>query len=641
VLGEGGFGQVFSAIDTSEVGLGDAAVKVLHPNTTPQERADFLVEVKKIASLRHPNLVGYLDSGQLRLETDEGGAPHVELRPYLVTERCAHSLTDHARRSPTGTLSESETLAVLADVSAGLSHLHHQSQIHRDIKPGNVLFAEGRWKLADFGLMRDLSATGSYHRAGMLMGTPLFMSPELFDSMMATPASDIYAVGVLGHLCSTGKHLHSGVGPVLVHNLATQPPALDPGLPIGLQRIVSSCTHPDPQLRPSADELRQLVSQAQAGGGPAAPVRPQAPVPGNPAPSAWSPSIDDGRPAPATSPASGPWAPPAPPTRQPATGWVGSVGPGAKLNTAGRSVVPPAKKPRLAVLLAGSVGGLVLVAAMGAGLIALTGGPDQPDQITGTTVVGPNPGAGTDTPVTVDGGQSGTTGPATDGSGSSTSLPGGVRIGNGVTIQGNVVIGSNDVPPVALPKPETHLVNPVCPGNNPAPVVELVNRHDTPVNYLLDVYHYNAAGVRVDETYDSLSGVSPGQRALLGLKSSEESAVSCQVASFTASAVDPAVVAGASEVTINSCKLDEFFGNYFDIEFTVTNPTAATADAEVTFAVIDGEGVVVDQSIEVTVNSLGPGEAAQQTTGDVYNNIKVAPRPPKTCIASQAVFTPR
>ena len=220
-LGEGGFGQVYRAVDESPVGLGQAAVKVLHPNTSPQERDEFLREVQKIATLRHQNLVGYLDSGHHRVEHPHGGG---EIRPYLVTELCAGSLSDRLAAEQSRTLPTPELLVVLAHMAAGLAHLHDRNLIHRDIKPANVLYADGSWKLADFGLMRDLSRTGSYHRGDLLMGTPVFMAPELFTTTTATAASDMYAVGVLAHLCATGRPLHIGSGNALAHNVTSTPP---------------------------------------------------------------------------------------------------------------------------------------------------------------------------------------------------------------------------------------------------------------------------------------------------------------------------------------------------------------------------------------------------------------------------------
>lgn len=684
VLGEGGFGQVLLAVDTSEVALGEAAVKVLHPGTTPQERADFLTEVKKIATLRHPHLVGYLDSGQLQLAADGVSRFDDEVRPFLVTERCAMSLSDHGRRSTTGALPPAETLVVLADVAAGLAHLHQQGLIHRDIKPGNVLWSDGRWKLADFGLMRDLSATGSYHRAGTLIGTPLFMAPELFSASSATPASDIYAMGVLAHVCATGRHLHTGAGPILVHNVATQPPAIDPALHPAIHGIVSRCTHPDPTLRPTATELVDMVTAAKRGevparpapasatqvtpgllpypppvspsgptptSGPSGPSMPSTPTvvsgpaptsPYGPPPTPSGPTLHSGQPlaspygypAPTPSGPSGPYGagppggvPAAPhpanwPYGQPAAspGGNGPWGPsaGGPVDGPGPAAAP---RPRTAVMLAGSLAGLVLVAAMGAGVWALTSGGDE----SGTsTVADPNdvvvniPGVSTPVVSTPD-----------------------IEIGDGVTIGPGVAIDTNATTPAsgsidAL----SHVVGPACADNGAKPaLIQVVNAADTPVNYDIHSYQFDANGVRVGEGYDSVMGVGPGQGAWLNVAGTEATAVRCEIESLTATPMPTTVTSDAANVTIKSCELDTFFGNYYDITFTVTNPGTAAMNADVTFAVVDADGAIIDQSFERTVYNIPPAGTVQDKTGDFYSNIDLASKPADHCVVSAVSFT--
>ncbi|MEZ5409334.1 MAG: protein kinase [Acidimicrobiales bacterium] len=680
VLGEGGFGQVLLAVDTSEVALGEAAVKVLHPGTTPQERADFLTEVKKIAGLRHPNLVGYLDSGQLRLPADGVSRLDDEVRPFLVTERCAMSLSDHGRRSSTGALSPAETLAVLADVAAGLAHLHQQGLIHRDIKPGNVLWSDGRWKLADFGLMRDLSATGSYHRAGTLIGTPLFMAPELFTAMSATPASDIYAMGVLAHVGATGRHLHTGAGPILVHNVATQPPAIDPGIHPALHGIVSRCTHPDPTLRPTAAELVALVAAAQRGEVPArsAPAAATQVTPGpfhyppasgppdpavvagpppvspyGPAPAPSGPTLHSGQPAatpygypaPAPSGPSGPYnapagaaAPPMAPGAPAAANWPygpppaaspGGATPSGPWGPPGSGTPvdgpPPAStpRPRTGVMVAGSLAGLALVGAMGAGLWAATSTGDDPGQ---STVADVN-----EVVVDVPGGGVGTPGVSTPD----------VQVGNGVTVGPGVSIGSNATAPGAGIDALSHVVGPACDdsaGAKPG-LIQVVNAADTAVSYSLHSYQFDAAGVRVGEGYDSVVGVAPGQAAWLSVAGTDATVVRCEIDSLSATPMPAAVAAGAANVTIKSCELDTFFGDYYDITFTVTNPGTTAMNADVTFSVVDADGAIIDQSFERSVYDIPPAGTVQDQTGDFYNNIELAPKPPDHCVVSSVSFT--
>ncbi|MEZ5407891.1 MAG: serine/threonine-protein kinase [Acidimicrobiales bacterium] len=259
-LGHGAFGQVFSAEDRSAVSLGQAAIKVLHPSTSPRERAGFHDEIRKVVALRHQNLVAYLDSGEY---IDEEGSAHL----YLVTELCQYSLQDWLDRTPGG-LAPDQAERLLNDVSAGLGYLHGRGTLHRDLKPGNVLLGGTDWKLADFGLSRDLSATGHYHHGDQLMGTPRYMAPELFERGAAAPAADVYAVGVTLHQALTGRLVHEASSEVaLIVAITTQPPAIDPSLPPEWRHLIGRCLDRDPARRPAAAELPAVLAAGRAGSG--------------------------------------------------------------------------------------------------------------------------------------------------------------------------------------------------------------------------------------------------------------------------------------------------------------------------------------------------------------------------------------
>jgi serine/threonine protein kinase len=567
MLGEGGFGRVFRVEDVSEIGLGAAALKILHPNTSPQERESFLREAQKIAQLRHQNLVGYVDSG--RLVTGAGGG---EIRPYLVTELCERSLDDHAARAPGGLLPAGEVVAVLADVLAGLDHLHRRGMIHRDIKPANVLYADGFWKLADFGLMRDLSATGTYHRGELLMGTPVFMAPELFSTMTATAPSDIYAVGVLAHLVAAGRALHTGAGPALMHNITTTAPSVDPSLAPGLADLIRRATVPDPAQRPTAGEMLRLT-------GALAPASPSAPVFTPPRP-AYAPepphhltdheTLVSDRHAPAA----------------------------ASFGVGSRSVLTVA------------AAGVVLVAGMVAALVLTGGGDDQTavgQALDVSTTAAPTTGAAD----TLASARSVSTTPTTA-----------------------LVAGG------AVPQPESHFVTTPCAGPEPTNQVLLVNRHDAPVDYRVTLSHYDQDGVRVGESLDWVTALPPGQEALLGLASSEEGAVRCELDSIQATVTDPAAIANIDQAELTSCVLDEFFGNLYDIVFTVTNDGAEPIDAEVTVAVVDADGLRIDESFSSTVFDIGPGETVREETKEVFWNMDEVPQPVDRCVITSVEVEP-
>lgn len=267
-LGEGAFGQVHEVADTSEIGIGSAAAKILHSDLAPRDRRAFLAEAKKMATLHHPNLVGYLDSGHDEID----GAS----RPYLVTELCDHSLADRLAGGP---LPTDEVLALVADVAAGLGHLHRRGHLHRDVKASNVLASANGWKVADFGLMRDLTATGTYYRQDQLMGTPAFMAPELFSETTATAASDVYALGVLAHLAATGRPLHRGSGQALIQQIVHSRPEIDPALSPDIRAIVEWTTRRDPTERPTAAELGEWIDEGASWNTVALPIEPAVAAP--------------------------------------------------------------------------------------------------------------------------------------------------------------------------------------------------------------------------------------------------------------------------------------------------------------------------------------------------------------------------
>ncbi|MFT6629786.1 MAG: serine/threonine protein kinase, partial [Flavobacteriales bacterium] len=189
-----------------------AAVKVLRKDTADHTRfrQSFLTDAQSIARIAHPNVVQLYDTGDVT--ADVAALSQGKLTagsPYLVMEY-----------APNGALAEGLLLrwaslrTTLRQVLAGLAHTHSRGMIHLDVKPGNIL-AWGRdpatWhlKLTDFGtarrfVERERADTERWH---VVQGTPLYMSPEQFDTnwRRITPASDVYGVGVVAFELATGN----------------------------------------------------------------------------------------------------------------------------------------------------------------------------------------------------------------------------------------------------------------------------------------------------------------------------------------------------------------------------------------------------------------------------------------------------
>ena len=163
--------------------------------STPEAIANFTREIRALASLDHPKLVGALDAG-------EDGNVH-----YLVTEYVPGlDLRKLVRRE--GPLSMSAAASIICQVAEGLEYAHAQGIVHRDVKPGNVLVSpEGEAKLSDLGLAGPLAGEPETDpRYGKIVGTADYLSPDqVRDPWNPTPAWDIYSLGCTLYYAVTGK----------------------------------------------------------------------------------------------------------------------------------------------------------------------------------------------------------------------------------------------------------------------------------------------------------------------------------------------------------------------------------------------------------------------------------------------------
>ena len=265
LLGMGGTGAVFRA--TNRATGEEVAVKV--PLVDDRDSlARFAREARLLASVRHPNVV--------RIH-----AASFDDLPYLVMELLpAGSLKDRIKREDG--LPVSEAVRIALGCLEGLDALHRAGIVHRDVKPGNILFTDGgEPRIADFGLARDYAESLKITRSGALLGTPLYMAPEQFAGVAITAATDIYAIGVVMHEMLSGSPPSVDGVPLL---LAGKRPPVDPlhprvpGVNAALSRIVLEALEVDPVRRPgSARTLAAALREAMGLRGPAAP-REAAPV---------------------------------------------------------------------------------------------------------------------------------------------------------------------------------------------------------------------------------------------------------------------------------------------------------------------------------------------------------------------------
>ncbi|MFJ2091687.1 serine/threonine-protein kinase [Streptomyces sp. NPDC087901] len=247
VLGRGGLGEVWNALDLT-LNRRVAIKFVTGVMQYPEAARRFAREAQTLASLHHGSIVTVHDAGTI----DHDGHP----LPYLVMEELSGATWETAQVD-----SVIETGACLADA---LAHVHEARVVHRDVKPANIMIcADGRVVLMDFGIARDdASLTRTVTATGRFFGTPAYMAPEQMQGYAATPASDVYALGLVLVEKLTGHRLAAA-------QLTVQAQA---GVPGHLLSLLTRMTSPGHEQRPTAAECAELLRT------PAEPVRPPQPV---------------------------------------------------------------------------------------------------------------------------------------------------------------------------------------------------------------------------------------------------------------------------------------------------------------------------------------------------------------------------
>ncbi|MGZ8848043.1 MAG: serine/threonine-protein kinase, partial [Pyrinomonadaceae bacterium] len=202
-LGEGGMGVVYIAEDTL---LGRrVAVKTMNVNRAPDDRqfrTRFLREARAVSALSHAHIATIYDYG----ETEDG-------LPYIVMELVrGTTLSDLITKEK---LTIPRSIEIVEEVAEALAEAHHQGIIHRDIKPSNVAINErGKVKVLDFGLAKQLELNAdpegqtllhTQTQEGVVLGTPMYLSPEQALGVEIDTRSDLFTLGGLLYECIAGK----------------------------------------------------------------------------------------------------------------------------------------------------------------------------------------------------------------------------------------------------------------------------------------------------------------------------------------------------------------------------------------------------------------------------------------------------
>ena len=211
-IGKGGMAGVYLALHKALDRK--VAIKVMNRQTNDDSdySARFLREARIVANLSHPNIVTIFDVG----EHDGHDYIVMELLPSGET------LSDKIKQG----IRSDDTLSIIKQVATALDAAHDKNIVHRDIKPDNIMFrADGSVVLMDFGVARSVDAAATkMTQAGMVIGTPQYMSPELGEGHEIGAFSDIYSLGVVFYEMLTGKVPYTADTPIaLVYKHITAP----------------------------------------------------------------------------------------------------------------------------------------------------------------------------------------------------------------------------------------------------------------------------------------------------------------------------------------------------------------------------------------------------------------------------------
>jgi serine/threonine-protein kinase len=264
IIGVGGMGVVYKATHT--VLLKPVAIKILNERYLHRKEAarEMLREAQAASRIRHPHIVDVTDFG-----TTPDGAPYFVME-FLEGESL-NELLNHVGRLPVG-----RAARILLQVAGALEAAHKQGIIHRDLKPENIFLVDltkadrtqpGDFvKLLDFGLAKVLDmGPSSRTRAGMLAGTPWYMSPEQVQNRQVSVRSDVYSLGIVFYQMVTGTVPFTGESTVdilmgHVSSAVIQPYKYNKLIDEDTNRVIMRCLekHPDDRFQ-SMDELCEAL----------------------------------------------------------------------------------------------------------------------------------------------------------------------------------------------------------------------------------------------------------------------------------------------------------------------------------------------------------------------------------------------
>ena len=252
-IGEGGMGVVYLARD----GEGrPVAVKVLGPavTTDPNARLRLSREVETMRRVRSRYVAEIVDADVT------GDAP------YIVTRYVPGRTLDNIVRTD-GPLRGPALDRLAAGLAEALAAIHAAGVVHRDLKPGNVMMADGQPVVIDFGIAHIPDAT-RLTQTGMVMGTPGYLAPEVIEGTPSSGASDVHSWGATVAFAATGRQPYGSGTYQTIFFRVLQGKAELTGVPAELSPLVVAALATEPQVRPPARWLADRCAELPLGGGP-------------------------------------------------------------------------------------------------------------------------------------------------------------------------------------------------------------------------------------------------------------------------------------------------------------------------------------------------------------------------------------
>ena len=273
LLARGGMGEVWKAYDPQLRRY--VAIKQLHANlqTDPDFTTRFEREAQFIASLHHPNIVKIHDFQFVHVP-DSGKTTAYMVMDYVEGPTLADYIRNTSRKGcypPPG-----DIMYLFTAISLTIDYAHHKGMIHRDIKPANIMLDQrmktgrelGEPVLTDFGIAKLRGGGASNTVKGMLLGTPLYISPEQAKGEQGDERSDLYALGIILYEITTGVTPFRGGSDVAVlmqhvHEMPTPPALINPNITPELSEVILKSIAKEPNAR-FASASAMTIAMAEA-----------------------------------------------------------------------------------------------------------------------------------------------------------------------------------------------------------------------------------------------------------------------------------------------------------------------------------------------------------------------------------------